>query len=99
MNTQDSYIDGPVAFASMKGDLDLIKHLYDVDLRVSPYITASLPIVATIAGGPIVGIATWAASKLINKGMQQISAYTYKVSGPWSDPVVQQVRIYRKKSN
>jgi uncharacterized protein YhdP len=99
MNTQDSYIDGPVAFASMKGDLDLIKHLYDVDLRVSPYITASLPIVATIAGGPIVGIATWAASKLINKGMQQISAYTYKVSGPWSDPVVQQVQIYRKKSN
>lgn len=98
MNTQDSFIDGPVAYASMKGDLDLIHHLYDVDLRVSPYITASLPIVATIAGGPIAGIATWAASKLINKGMQQISAYTYKVSGPWDAPIVQQVRIYRKKA-
>lgn len=99
MNTQDSFIDGPVAFASMKGDLDLVNHLYDVDLRISPYITASLPIVATIAGGPIAGIATWAASKLINKGMQQISAYTYKVSGPWDAPIVQQVRIYRKKVN
>ena len=101
MNTQDSYIDGPVAYASMKGDLDLAKHLYDVDLRVSPYIMASLPIVVTIAGGPIAGpiagIATWVASKLINKGMQQISAYTYKISGPWQDPVVQQVKIYRKK--
>jgi uncharacterized protein YhdP len=102
MNTQDSYIDGPVAYASMKGDLDLVHHLYDVDLRVSPYIMASLPIVVTIAGGPIAGpiagIATWVASKLINKGLQQISAYTYKVSGPWTDPVVQQVHIYRKKS-
>jgi len=103
MNTQDSYIDGPVAYASMKGDLDLAKHLYDVDLRVSPYIMASLPIVVTIAGGPIAGpiagIATWVASKLINKGMQQISAYTYKISGPWQDPVVQQVKIYRKKKS
>lgn len=101
MNTQDSYIDGPVAYASMKGDLDLAKHLYDVDLRVSPYIMASLPIVVTIAGGPIAGpiagIATWVASKLINKGMQQISAYTYKISGPWQDPVVQQVKIYKKR--
>jgi len=101
MTTQDSYIDGPVAYASMKGDLDVVKHLYDVDLRVSPYIMASLPIVVTIAGGPIAGpiagVATWVASKLINKGMQQISAYTYKISGPWLDPVVQQVRIYRKK--
>lgn len=100
MNTQDSYLDGPVAYASMKGDLDLARQLYDVDLRVSPNIMASLPIVVTIAGGPIAGpiagIATWVASKLINKGMQQISAYTYKISGPWRDPVVQQVKIYRK---
>lgn len=102
MTTQDSYLDGPVAYASMKGDLDVVKHLYDVDLRVSPYIMASLPIVVTIAGGPIAGpiagFATWVASKLINKGLQQISAYTYKISGPWLDPIVQQVHIYKKKA-
>ena len=101
MSTKDSYLDGPVAYASMKGDLDVVHHLYDVELRVSPYIMASLPIVVTIAGGPvagpIAGIATWVASKLINKGIQQISAYTYKISGPWRDPIVQQVHIYRKK--
>ena len=101
MTTQDSYLDGPVAYASMKGDLDVVNHLYDMDLRVSPYIMASLPIVVTIAGGPIAGpiagFATWVASKLINKGLQQISAYTYKISGPWLDPIVQQVHIYKKK--
>lgn len=97
MTTKDSYIDGPVAYAGMKGNLDIGRQLYDVDLRVSPHITASLPVVATIAGGPIAGIATWVASKIINQGMQQISAYTYKVSGPWKHPVVQQVGIFRKK--
>lgn len=98
MNTSNSYIDGPVAFASMKGNLDVVKHLYDVDLHISPHITASLPIVATIAGGPIAGIATWAASKIINQGMQTVTGYTYNITGPWSDPVVQQVSIFKKSS-
>ena len=97
MTTHDTYIDGPVAYASMKGQLDLIKKLYDVDLHISPHITASLPIVATIAGGPIAGMATWVASKIINYGMQEVTGYTYKVSGPWSDPVVQQISIFKKK--
>ncbi|MDP3561670.1 MAG: YhdP family protein [Legionellaceae bacterium] len=95
MSTYDSYIDGPVAYAKMEGDLDLSKRLYDVNLRITPYITASLPVVATIAGGPIAGFATWVASNIINKGMQKISGYTYKISGPWTDPVVQQVSIDR----
>ncbi|RUR11792.1 YhdP family protein [Legionella septentrionalis] len=93
MRTADSYIDGPVAYAAMKGDLDLDRQLYDLDLQVSPHITASLPVVATIAGGPLAGIATWVASKIINQGMQKINSYTYKVTGAWLDPVVQQVSI------
>lgn len=96
MSTQDSYIDGPVAYASMKGELDLVRRMYDVNLRISPHITASLPIVATIAGGPIVGFAAWVANKIINQSMQKISAYSYKISGPWKEPIVQQLTIVRK---
>lgn len=95
MSTNNSSIDGPVAHASMRGQLDVVKQLYDLDLRVSPHITASLPVVATIAGGPIAGIATWVASKLINRGMEKVSSYTYKISGPWFDPVVQQTTIIK----
>ena len=102
MKTDDSYIDGPVAYATMKGDLDLDKKLYNLDLHVSPHITASLPIVVAIAGGPIAGpiagIATWVASKIINKGVEKISGYTYKISGPWLEPVVQQVHIFKKQT-
>ena len=97
VSTQDSYMDGPVAYVSMKGSLSLPKQQYDVVLKVSPHITASLPIVATIAGGPVAGIATWVASKIINQGMKQVSAYTYKITGPWNSPVVQQLSITQKK--
>lgn len=96
MDTEDSVVDGPVARATMKGSLNLDKQLYDISLHISPHITASLPVVATIAGGPVAGIATWVASKLINQGMEKISGYTYEVSGPWLEPVVQQVHIYKK---
>ncbi len=97
MSTNNSTIDGPVALVTMKGNLDLDKHLYDLDLHVSPHVTASLPVVATIAGGPIAGIATWAASKIINEGVDKVTGYTYTITGPWLEPVVQQVHIYRKK--
>ena len=96
MSTYDSYIDGPVAYANMKGNLDLVKQTYDLRLHVSPHITASLPIVATIAGGPIAGMATLVASKIINQGMQQITGYTYKVTGPWLKPDLQQISINKK---
>lgn len=97
MITHNSYIDGPVAYGSIRGKLDISKQYYDLDLKVTPHITASLPVVATIAGGPIAGMATWVASKIINQGMQKISSYTYKITGPWQQPVVQQVKIVKKK--
>ena len=93
MSTDDSYIDGPVAFGRMSGDLDLVNQLYDLDLRIFPYVTASLPIVASIVGTPVAGVAVWAVSSLASKGMQKISGYTYKISGPWMSPVVQQISI------
>lgn len=96
MSTQDSYLDGPVAYASMKGDLDLVRRMYDLNLSISPHITASLPIVATIAGGPVAGLAAWVANKIINQSMQKISAYSYKISGPWKEPIVQQLTIVKK---
>lgn len=100
MSTQNSEMDGPVAFVSMKGHLDVLKQLCSLEIYVSPHVMASLPVVATIAGGPvgpIAGVATWLAIKIINKSMLKVTGYTYTVSGPWSNPVVQQLNIYKRR--
>jgi uncharacterized protein YhdP len=99
LHTSDSFMDGPIAHVKMQGNLNVLDRWYDLELQVYPYITASLPVVATIAGGPIAGVATWAANHVINKGMQQVSGYTYKITGPWKEPVVQQVSLTRKKND
>lgn len=97
LHTEDSYIDGPVSYVSMKGQLNVLKRNYDLRLKVVPHITASLPVVATIAGGPLAGIAAWVASKIINQGIQKVSSYTYDMKGPWQEPVVHQVSIANVK--
>ncbi|WP_419418883.1 YhdP family protein [Legionella sp. D16C41] len=97
MTTNNSYIDGPVAYGSMQGSLDIVNQYYNLNLEIVPHITASLPVVATIAGGPVIGLATWVASKIINHGMQKISGYTYKISGSWKTPTVKQMSIVKKE--
>lgn len=108
MSTQNSAMDGPVASVTMKGDLNLVKHMYDLSIYVSPHVMASLPAVITMAptvltigGGPIIGpvagAAAWVAGKIITKVMYKVTGYTYKVTGPWQDPVVEQVSIFKKR--
>jgi uncharacterized protein (TIGR02099 family) len=93
LEAKKAYFDGTVAYINIMGDLNLSSQRYDLILKVSPHITASLPVVATIAGGPIAGAIVWAASKLINKSMRKVSAYTYQVTGPWEKPNIQQTNI------
>lgn len=97
LTTGNSDIDGPVAYAAIGGTLNLIKQTYDVKLRIVPHVTASLPVVATIAGGPIAGAVTWVVSKIITQEMQRVTGYTYKIDGPWNDPQVQQLHIDKQK--
>ena len=87
--TKDARLDGPVAFASMRGSIDMAKKTYQVRLKVSPHVTSSLPLVATLAGGPIVGAVTWVADKVISKEIGNVLVYSYQIDGPWDNPTVQ----------
>lgn len=98
LSTKNSRLNGPVASVNMQGQLDINKHLYNLYLKVTPHVTASLPVVATIAGGPIAGVATWVASKILSQGVSQVTGYSYKITGPWLHPVVHQLSISKVKT-
>lgn len=86
--TNDTHWEGSVAHISMKGRISLADEKYDVYLNVTPYITSSLPLVATIAGGPVVGLTTWVADKLLSHQVAKLMTYSYRLSGPWSNPTL-----------
>jgi uncharacterized protein (TIGR02099 family) len=86
--TKNAYLNGPVAKITMQGRIGLSQQDYDLDLMVTPYITSSLPIVATVAGGPIAGAITWVAGKVFSSLVNKAMTYQYHVTGSWGNPYV-----------
>ncbi len=93
LTTPKTYIDGPVAYVEMKGDIDLNKKTYEMQLLVAPHVTASIPVVATLAGGPLAGAIAWVANRILSSSMKKITGLTYRLDGPWSEPNLTKVHF------
>lgn len=87
-STKNTIINGIVATINFKGDIDIINKEFDLELRVTPKVTSSIPIIATIAGGPVIGAATWVVNKLFSPAVNQIAAKYFHLGGSWSHPKV-----------
>ncbi len=90
--TSNAYLDGPIAKVEIKGRIGMAAKDYDLLMITTPYVTSSLPIAATIVGGPIVGAATWLGSKVFSGVVDSITKHTYKVTGSWDKPVIETAR-------
>jgi uncharacterized protein (TIGR02099 family) len=84
--TQNGLIEGATASIKFSGAINLLGKTVDLKLDVTPHITSSLPVIATIAGGPVAGIATFFLNKVVGHDVDRIVAKTYRVSGSWSHP-------------
>jgi len=84
-------LDGTVASLTLAGYVDLEQQLLHLVLQVTPHLTGSLPVVATIAAGPVAGVITWVADKLFQPEMKKLSSNRYIIDGPWQHPIIQTV--------
>ena len=80
--------NGPQAKIDVTGRCGLVSKDYDMELTVTPYVTSTIPIIATIAGGPIIGAATYAIDQLFGSSIDRLNAYHYVLQGSWSHPVL-----------
>lgn len=97
-STKNTLIDGPIAQIAFAGSIDLNNELYNLNLQVTPRMSSSLsvPLVATLAGGPVAGVIALAANKLLSPEMQKIATSNYRVTGPWKNPVIAELSVTRK---
>ena len=92
--TQDTTLKAPVADVGISGRIGIGAKDYDLQLSVTPHLTSTLPLIVGLATGPVgpvAGAATWVASKIVGSTVDKISTDFYRMSGPWSDPKIQQV--------
>lgn len=91
--TQNMFIDGSVAQVGITGRIGLSAKDYDLMISITPQLTSSLPVIVGIATGPIgplVGAATWVASKIVSPTVNHMATDTYRMTGSWSDPKIKQ---------
>jgi uncharacterized protein YhdP len=84
--TDEVFLKGPSARVSAQGRLGYVNKDYDLELKVVPYVTSSLPVIATIAGGPVAGAVTWVADKVLSREVNRITEHVYKITGTWDKP-------------
>lgn len=85
--TSNMHFEGPVARVDIYGRIGLAKKDYDLTLSVTPHVTSSIPVAATlITGQPAIGIAAWAVDKVLSSGVSKATTYYYSVDGLWSNP-------------
>jgi len=86
--TTNTRFDGSIATVTIHGRIGLLKKDYDFVLSVTPYITSSVPVAATLLTlNPLVGVAAFAVNKVVGKAVSQVTTYYYSVTGSWDNPI------------
>ena len=90
-NTENFRIQGPAVRIQMLGDVDLAKETQKLRVKVFPSMSDGLSVAGALIGGPIAGIATFVAQKLLKDPIDKMAAYEYDITGTWVDPQVAKV--------
>lgn len=94
--TYNTVLEGSVAQVILNGRIGLLAKDYNLKMTVFPHVTSSLPVIATIAGGPAgpaIGAATWLAEKLVISNVVKGMAHNvYHITGPWQNPNVEKIK-------
>ena len=89
--TENLRILGPSGRIDVIGAADLMARTVDHRMTVVPKPDATLPIASTLAGGPVAGLAVLLAQKLMDKQVDDIYRFEYRVSGPLTNPEITQL--------
>lgn len=87
--TDDLTIDSPAAQIEIRGAANLTAQTFDQTVEVIPRAGNLLTVAGAIAGGPVGAAIGAAANAVLNKPIGQLTAKTYRVTGPWKDPKVE----------
>lgn len=91
-STASTIMEGPLAKVDMHGQVELVKKRYNLQLFITPHVTGSLPLIATLTGGPIAGAVTWVLDKLfVGRTVGRAAQVRYYVGGTWDHPAIKKI--------
>jgi uncharacterized protein YhdP len=92
--TSDLVMKSTAAVVDVRGRTGLATRSYDQKVVVTPNVSATLPILGTLAINPTAGVALAMTQKLIGRLFDRIAMRTYEVTGSWDEPRFIQIDRY-----
>jgi len=90
--TENTRMNGPAAKIKVTGKTGIINRDYDQNIRVTPKIRHTLPLVGAVAAGTTVGWGLLLLQNLFKKVIDDAVEIEYQVSGSWDDPRIDLIK-------
>ncbi len=91
VTTENFRLRGPSARVVMGGEVDLARETQKLKVRVTPHLSDSVSLAGALIGGPVAGVATFLAQKILKDPIEELVSFEYNVTGGWSDPQVSRI--------
>ena len=89
--TENLLLKGAAVDIGVAGRTGLASQDYDQTVVVSGNPSGPLTVAGALAAGPVVGAGVLVLSQLFKGQLQGLTKVYYRITGPWSEPVVQKV--------
>jgi uncharacterized protein (TIGR02099 family) len=88
---KDLRMNGPAAKVRMSGVADLARETQNLRVTIEPRLEDTVAVAGALLGGPVIGLGTFIANKILRNPIGQAASFEYVITGPWADPVVTKV--------
>jgi uncharacterized protein YhdP len=89
--TNNLFLHGPQAEVGIVGRTGLRDHDYDLTAVGAGDISGSLSVASTVVGGPVVGAAVLAFTRLFKQPLKGVTRRYYHIGGSWENPTVDRI--------
>jgi uncharacterized protein (TIGR02099 family) len=96
--TDNLVIDGPAAEVRVSGSTGMREQVYDQRVEVLPKAGGVLPAIGLVLGGPVGAAAGAMAQAVLSKPLKQTTRVLYRITGPWTKPVVKVIEKGPRRS-
>ena len=91
LSTENTFIDGLIADIKLSGQINLLQRKINMEVVVTPELSATVGVATAFAVNPIVGAAVFAASKVFGPLWSKISVIRYHITGSLDEPKIDEV--------
>jgi len=90
--TENTRMEGASAKIKISGKTDIAKRQYDQNVKITPKIRQTLPVLGGLTAGSTVGWGLLLLQNLFKKAIDNAVEIEYQISGSWDDPQIELIK-------